>query len=274
MSRKRQRTSTITVEEKLRDIMSTTVSEMMKICFNEYAFIFSYSIDKNDNVVELTINIDNNFSNKHAYLQGQFSHDDNIFYSRIDMVESDIGFRVGTFLFDVFMYISILMKVTKIILDNDTDEPLRGAKGIYKMFKPIEEQDEDQIYDDLKYYFDNFDRLDEIYGEIESLSIKSNLKNNHLFMNLLEEYDTMDDIPEDLVDDLILERRLQMNNEMIYKVGKRSLLDIKNKIYELVGEVCIIDDPNNPWNVVDVDRSLKKIIGGKNIKNKSRKNKK
>lgn len=262
----------INIEEKLNNIVSTTVVEMMEVCFDERTYKFSYNIEKTTDVVKLRIYIDNDFLNKHAYLAGQFGYIDGL-YSQIFMIESDIGFRVGAFLLDIFVYISVLMKVNEITLDNDTDNPLRAAKGIYKMFKSKIDCNDSKIYNKLKLYFDNYDRLNEIYEDDEILAIKHDLENNqHLFMDLLKKYKKMDDIPENLINDLILEKKLHLNNEMIYEVKRNSLSVIKNKIYELIREVYAIEDPNNPWNINVYENLMQqKIIGGKNIKFKTKK---
>ena len=246
---------------------------MLKICFNEYLYKFSYRIEKEtNNVLTLHLNIDNVILDKHALLIGQFINDD-VFYSKISMVESNMGYRVGTFLFDIFIYISILIKVKMVKLDNDTDDPLRAAKGIYNMFIPVNEYNENEMYEQLKYYFDNYDNLDEIYEEDETFRIKSNLQGNYSFMNLKKQYNNFDDIPENLKNDILLQEILRRNDgEMIYNVTRNSLSIIKNKIYELVRQVDLIDEPENPWNQnVYEELKKKKIIGGKNIKYKTKK---
>ena len=264
------------LERKLDDIISISINKMMKICFYESSYKFSYRIEQESNdILTLHMNIDNTFLNKHTLLIGQFANDDN-FYSIINMVKSDMGYRVGSFLFDIFIYISILIGVNSIKLENDTDDPLRAAKGIYNMFEPINKYDENDIYDELKYYFDNYDKLDEIYEEADLLTIKSNLESNNLFMNLKEQYEKFDNIPENSQNDLLLQEILRRNDgEMIYNVKRNSLSKIKNKIYELVKEMELIDSPDNPWNA-NIYEELKKqkIIGGKKIKNIKQKTKK
>ena len=261
------------LERKLDDIISISINKMLKICFNEYSYKFSYRIEKETNdVLTLHLNIDNTILDKHALLIGQFINDD-VFYSKISMVESNMGYRVGTFLFDIFIYISILIKVKMVKLDNDTDDPLRAAKGIYNMFIPVNEYNENEMYEQLKYYFDNYDNLDEIYEEDETFRIKSNLQGNYSFMNLKKQYNNFDDIPENLKNDILLQEILRRNDgEMIYNVTRNSLSIIKNKIYELVRQVDLIDEPENPWNQnVYEELKKKKIIGGKNIKYKTKK---
>ena len=261
------------LERKLDDIISISINKMLKICFNEYLYKFSYRIEKEtNNVLTLHLNIDNVILDKHALLIGQFINDD-VFYSKISMVESNMGYRVGTFLFDIFIYISILIKVKMVKLDNDTDDPLRAAKGIYNMFIPVNEYNENEMYEQLKYYFDNYDNLDEIYEEDETFRIKSNLQGNYSFMNLKKQYNNFDDIPENLKNDILLQEILRRNDgEMIYNVTRNSLSIIKNKIYELVRQVDLIDEPENPWNQnVYEELKKKKIIGGKNIKYKTKK---
>lgn len=261
------------LERRLDDIISISINKMLKICFNEYSYKFSYRIEKETNdVLTLHLNIDNTFLDKHALLIGQFINDD-VFYSKISMVESNMGYRVGTFLFDIFIYISILIKVKMVKLDNDTDDPLRAAKGIYNMFTPVNEYDENEMYEQLKYYFDNYDNLDEIYKEDETFRIKSNLQRNYSFINLKKQYNNFDDIPENLKNDVLLQEILRRNDgEMIYNVSRNSLSNIKNKIYELVRQVDLIDEPENPWNQnVYEELKKKKIIGGKNIKYKTKK---
>jgi hypothetical protein len=261
------------LEERLDDIISISINKMLKICFNEYSYKFSYRIEKEtNNVLTLHLNVDNTILDKHALLIGQFINDD-VFYSKISMVESNMGYRVGTFLFDIFIYISILIKVKMVKLDNDTDDPLRAAKGIYNMFTPVNEYDENEMYEQLKYYFDNYDNLDEIYEEDETFRIKSNLQGNYSFINLKKQYNNFDDIPENLKNDVLLQEILRRNDgEMIYIVTRNSLSNIKNKIYELVRQVDLIDEPENPWNQnVYEELKKKKIIGGKNIKYKTKK---
>ena len=261
------------LEGRLDDIISISINKMLKICFNEYLYKFSYRIEKEtNNVLTLHLNIDNVILDKHALLIGQFINDD-VFYSKISMVESNMGYRVGTFLFDIFIYISILIKVKMVKLDNDTDDPLRAAKGIYNMFIPVNEYNENEMYEQLKYYFDNYDNLDEIYEEDETFRIKSNLQGNYSFMNLKKQYNNFDDIPENLKNDILLQEILRRNDgEMIYNVTRNSLSIIKNKIYELVRQVDLIDEPENPWNQnVYEELKKKKIIGGKNIKYKTKK---
>jgi hypothetical protein len=260
---KRQRTlnNTTSIETKLDDIVLNSVNEIMKICFYESSYKFSYKIEnESDDVLTFYMNIDNNFLDKHVLLIGQFINNEE-FYSQINMVKSNMGYRTGNFLFDIFIYISILMGVSKIKLDNDTDDPLRAAKGIYSMFEPVNKYDEDEMYENLKYYFDNYDELDKIYDE----SIKLNLENNQSFMGLNEQYEMFDDIPENLRNDILLKEILRNNDgEMIYNVQRSSLLKIKNKIYKLVKYVEEIDETDNPWNQNISDQlKKKKILGGK-----------
>jgi hypothetical protein len=265
---KRERTlnNTTSIETKLDDIVLNSVNEIMKICFYESSYKFSYRIEnESDGVLTFYMNIDNNFLDKHVILIGQFINDEE-FYSQINMVKSNMGYRTGNFLFDIFIYISILIGVSKIKLENDTDYPLRAAKGIYSMFEPVNEYDEDEIYENLKYHFDNYDELDKIYDDIKYDIIKSNLKNNTSFMSLKKQYNNFDDIPENLQNDVLLEEILIKNDgEMIYNVQRGSLLEIKNKIYNLVKQVDLIDEPDNPWNQNVYEELKKKKIRGKKL---------
>jgi hypothetical protein len=265
---KRERTlnNTTSIETKLDDIVLNSVNEIMKICFYESSYKFSYKIEnESDGVLTFYMNIDNNFLDKHVLLIGQFINDEE-FYSQINMVKSNMGYRTGNFLFDIFIYISILIGVSKIKLENDTDYPLRAAKGIYSMFEPVNEYDEDEIYENLKYHFDNYDELDKIYDDINYDTIKSNLKNNTLFMSLKKQYNNFDDIPENLQNDVLLEEILIKNDgEMIYNVQRGSLLEIKNKIYKLVKQVDLIDESENPWNQNVYEELKKKKIRGKKL---------
>jgi hypothetical protein len=265
---KRERTlnNTTSIETKLDDIVLNSVNEIMKICFYESSYKFSYKIEnESDDVLTFYMNIDNNFLDKHVLLIGQFINDEE-FYSQINMVKSNMGYRTGNFLFDIFIYISILIGVSKIKLENDTDHPLRAAKGIYSMFEPVNEYDEDEIYENLKYHFDNYDELDKIYDDIKYDIIKSNLKNNTSFMSLKKQYNNFDDIPENLQNDVLLEEILIKNDgEMIYNVQRGSLLEIKNKIYNLVKQVDLIDEPDNPWNQNVYEELKKKKIRGKKL---------
>jgi hypothetical protein len=265
---KRERTlnNTTSIETKLDDIVLNSVNEIMKICFYEFSYKFSYKIEnESDGVLTFYMNIDNIFLDKHVLLIGQFINDEE-FYSQINMVKSNMGYRTGNFLFDIFIYISILIGVSKIKLENDTDYPLRAAKGIYSMFEPVNEYDEDEIYENLKYHFDNYDELDKIYDDIKYDTIKSNLKNNTLFMSLKKQYNNFDDIPENLQNDVLLEEILIKNDgEMIYNVQRGSLLEIKNKIYKLVKQVDLIDEPENPWNQNVYEELKKKKIRGKKL---------
>jgi len=265
---KRERTlnNTISIETKLDDIVLNSVNEIMKICFYESSYKFSYRIEnESDGVLTFYMNIDNNFLDKHVILIGQFINDEE-FYSQINMVKSNMRYRTGNFLFDIFIYISILIGVSKIKLENDTDYPLRAAKGIYSMFEPVNEYDEDEIYENLKYHFDNYDELDKIYDDITYDIIKSNLKNNTSFMSLKKQYNNFDDIPENLQNDVLLEEILIKNDgEMIYNVQRGSLLEIKNKIYNLVKQVDLIDEPDNPWNQNVYEELKKKKIRGKKL---------
>ena len=259
----------ISIESNIQEILNN----FDKIIYRGYYQKESDNLnEETNNVLTLHLNIDNVILDKHALLIGQFINDD-VFYSKISMVESNMGYRVGTFLFDIFIYISILIKVKMVKLDNDTDDPLRAAKGIYNMFIPVNEYNENEMYEQLKYYFDNYDNLDEIYEEDETFRIKSNLQGNYSFMNLKKQYNNFDDIPENLKNDILLQEILRRNDgEMIYNVTRNSLSIIKNKIYELVRQVDLIDEPENPWNQnVYEELKKKKIIGGKNIKYKTKK---
>jgi len=175
-----------------------------------------------------------------------------------------MGYRVGTFLVYIFMYISLLINVDEIKLENETDNPLRSTKGIYDMFEPINIYDEREIYNYLKSYFNDYDNLEEIHGS-NAETIKHNLSHNFFFLKMKEEYENFDDIPEDLKNDIMTEEILRRNEgQMIYNVKSNSLPKIKNKIYELVKYANSINASDNPWNL-NAYKNLKKkeMLGGK-----------
>jgi|688.fasta_scaffold10808_13 hypothetical protein len=262
--RKSTRSSTTKMESKLDDIMMNYINEIIKICFDEYSYKFSYRIESTSNKsMILHINIDNIHLNESASLSGNFIKDEN-FNSTITYVESQMGYRVGTFLVYIFMYISLLINVDEIKLENETDNPLRSTKGIYDMFEPINIYDEREIYNYLKSYFNDYDNLEEIHGS-NAETIKHNLSHNFFFLKMKEEYENFDDIPEDLKNDIMTEEILRRNEgQMIYNVKSNSLPKIKNKIYELVKYANSINASDNPWNL-NAYKNLKKkeMLGGK-----------
>lgn len=272
------------LKKKLDDVTLNYINNIMKISFDEnYTFSYETTITSNDPLtLYLYLNIDNDLLDQHVSLSGHFFKEDDIFGSQIDMIESNLGYRVGSFLLDIFVYISILIGVNIVKLENETDDPLRASKGIYQMFEPLNEDDENRIEEKLKSYFDNYENLDEIYGEDKAYTIRVNLEKNKLFNSLKEQYDKFDDIPETLQNDIILEEILRMNDGiMIYKVNRNSLSEIKNKIYNLIKEIESNDNSNNPWNsnistsifnILKKQKMIKqKIIGGKKMKHKTKK---
>ena len=279
------------IENRLDNDILINVIKIMKICFSEN-YKFSYNIvqenndelrlelDINDGIPSRRIQIIDIYDepwNKYALLIGKIyiNSEDGMFTSKINMVKSNLGYLVGTFLLNIFMYISILIGVDNITLENDTNNPLRAAKGIYGMFDPVNEYDDDEIYNRLKYYFDNYDELDTISEGIHQ-NDKLRLEIDELFMTIKKQYDNFNDVPTNLKKDLLLQEILRLNDGMmIYKVTPDSLIDIKNKIYQIIMQMEIIDDTDNPWNK-NVYKQLKKkkIIGGKKIQNKKYKTKK
>ena len=252
------------INENLNTLLDTTITQIMKRSFdyNKYQFDYQVDINEDETVVNLTLKIKNKNTGKETYLEGKIMKDDdnNNFYSTIDMINSELGCKIGNFLVYIYIYILIKLKdVLSINLDNYTDDPARAALGIYNMFLVVDDDNEpvtndSDIREYLKQNYDNYDNLD--------YTIQENLMQNKQFKeSKYANISTFDDIPINIQNIMILSQKLYKNEgKMYYKIDDRSLLRVKQKIINLLRNISELSNDSicNPWR-----SDLKNILSSK-----------
>lgn len=275
------------INKKLNTLLNTTITQIMKRSFNYNKYQFDYQVDINEDetVTNLTLKIKNKNTGKETYLEGKIMKDDdnNNFYSTIDMINSELGCKIGNFLVYIYIYILIKLKdVLSINLDNYTDDPARAALGIYNMFLVVDDDNEpvtneSEIREYLQQNYDNYDDIDDTgirHNLMQNKQFRES-KNNNIF--------TFDDIPEDTQNMMILSEMLHRNEgKMLYKIDDSSLLQVKQKISKLLRNISELSNDSicNPWrsdlkNILSSGffRNIQtsEISGGINLKKKGRK---
>jgi len=122
--------------------MDSPLTRLVTIAKSIATFINNCNIFKNEiNIMttpqqRLSYNINfildqQNYSSALYYLSSEYK-----LVGKILFVNSTFqGSKIGSFLFQLHLLLSVLSNVTQLELDNYTDEPVRAAGGIYKDFK-------------------------------------------------------------------------------------------------------------------------------------------
>lgn len=243
---------------------------------------------KSDNSVTYTLEVSDD-----TYIEIQINNDgDNLAYIRfslneaniceIKMIESSTPNNVGTFLLIMVMKLCVLLKIKQMRLTNDTDDPVRASKGIYKLFEPFyfsnddeneneNEINEDDIINEIEYIFNNYNSFDEEYKEFY-VGQKYNLLSKLIKSN---KYSDFNDISDEEINDLLLDRKLKITEgEMVYNINRNSNREINSYFTAILNKIKNNYSDNQIWKRDSMSGGRKCYQSRKRYKHKKYKTRK
>lgn len=270
------------IKAKIALIMERTIIPIMNASFDSryYQFEYDITIDPRYDSLKLYMKIndlrikieddsketnENDSEEEMTDLIGTIiqNDDERTYYSKIDYVRSHLTCKTGNFLVYIFTYILIKIKSISIKLENCTNCPERAAVGIYNMFVAVDDEDKslmtnkkiNDVYKKLKEKYEIYDHIDP-----NDISTLNTLRQNIIFMKYVTEYPRkmFNEIPEKDRYLMALSHIFRTNDAMMaYKIQKKSLPEIQNKIIELLTSV---DESRDKWTCVPWKSELRELL--------------